>query len=212
MPDELCYPNIPAIRGRCRSRSFSRCLCMAKMVGRVLVPEDCSACIAKLEPAIHASAMPIRQMRAQLLFTVPRLQDSPVTEVEVRIAYYFSCPSNLRNDIMMAYPGGSSPRPSCANHIFTKSRRGDTTRHGGHELPGLSAFFSCPFDPDDKKVQAAMSSASLRSLVGHTLHLLIASAPLATQAYDPSQRSCVGDNVCLTSFHWCAAGDGREDG
>lgn len=49
------------------------------------------------------------------------------------------------------------------------------------------------------------------SLSGHTLPLLLALAPVAEQAYDPSQRSCVGDNVCLTSFHWCAANDGRED-
>lgn len=30
--------------------------------------------------------------------------------------------------------------------------------------------------------------------------------------YDPSRRSCVGGNVCLASFHWCAAADGRDDG
>lgn len=70
----------------------------------------------------------------------------------------------------------------------------------------------CLFEPGNENVQAAMSSSPLRSLAGHTLLLLLASAPLATQAYDPSQRSCVGDNVCLTSFHWCAADDGRDDG
>lgn len=56
-----------------------------------------------------------------------------------------------------------------------------------------------------------MSSSPLRSLTGHTLLLLFASAPLVTQEYDLSQRSCVGDDVCLTSFHWCAANDGGED-
>lgn len=56
-----------------------------------------------------------------------------------------------------------------------------------------------------------MSSSPLRPLAGLLL-LVLASAPLTTQAYDPSQRSCVGDNVCLTSFHWCADNDGRDDG
>lgn len=56
-----------------------------------------------------------------------------------------------------------------------------------------------------------MSFFPLRYLMGPAL-ILPALAPLATQAYDPSKRSCVGDNVCLTSFHWCAADDGRDDG
>lgn len=45
-----------------------------------------------------------------------------------------------------------------------------------------------------------------------TFSLLLISVPLVTLAYDASQRSCVGDNVCLTSFHWCAAEDLRGDG
>ncbi|KAG6356531.1 hypothetical protein INS49_015919 [Diaporthe citri] len=57
-----------------------------------------------------------------------------------------------------------------------------------------------------------MSSSPLWFLASPTLLLLLALTPRATQAYDPLQRSCVGDNVCLTSFHWCAADEGREDG
>lgn len=41
------------------------------------------------------------------------------------------------------------------------------------------------------------------------LHLAL--TPLLTLAYDASKRPCVGDNVCLTSFHWCAAVDGNKD-
>lgn len=53
---------------------------------------------------------------------------------------------------------------------------------------------------------------SVDSLLLILLLLLLASAPLAVLAYDPSERSCVGDNVCLTSFHWCANQDLRADG
>lgn len=56
-----------------------------------------------------------------------------------------------------------------------------------------------------------MRSSLLQCLAGPTPLFLLVSAPQATQAYDPSQRSCVGDNVCLTSFHWCAANDGLDD-
>lgn len=31
-------------------------------------------------------------------------------------------------------------------------------------------------------------------------------------AYDPSQRSCTGKNLCLTSFIWCAVGDSLNNG
>lgn len=51
----------------------------------------------------------------------------------------------------------------------------------------------------------------LRSLAGPAVLLLLASAPLATQAYDASKRSYIGDNVCLTSFHWCATDYDGED-
>lgn len=93
--------------------------------------------------------------------------------------------------------------------VSTKARLRVLRWRNSHSLSITTTFFLSPQKKLYKAHTMRLSPIGPQSTI---IFLLIISAPLVTLAYDASQRSCVGDNVCLTSFHWCAAQDLRGDG